>query len=330
MKIGIPKSLLYYYYYPLWKTYFEELGFEVVSTPATSKSIIDLGIKHSVPELCVPIKVYIGHFLKLLEENVDYIYVPRFISVLKGQYFCPKFMGLPDMIRHSFEGIEEKMLMPSITAKNDNIAEYNNFRPLEEKLAISPKANKKALEKACKIWESFRNYCYLGYTVVEASDLALGNIKEAKILPAKASVTIGVVGYVYNLYDSYISMDIVKKLREMDVSVKTFEMLNENSLNKKIKTMAKNLFWTFSDKLIGAGYSFYDDENIDGVIHVTAFGCGPDSFIGKLLELDSPVYEKPFMTIRVDEHSGENHLQTRIEAFVDMIKRKKLKAKRGA
>jgi len=39
--------------------------------------------------------------------------------------------------------------------------------------------------------------------------------------------------------------------------------------------------------------------------------------------LDSDTYNKPFLTMRVDEHSGENHLQTRIEAFVDMLKRKK-------
>ncbi|SCY68876.1 acyl-CoA dehydratase activase-related protein [Alkaliphilus peptidifermentans] len=330
MKIGIPRSLLYYYYYPLWKTYFEELGIEVVSTPATSKKIIDMGIKHSVPELCVPIKIYIGHLLKLIEDGVDYIYVPRFVSILKGQYFCPKFMGLPDMIRHSFEGIEDKMIIPTIESKNENIAEYKNFKIFEEKLGISTKANKKAIAKARRVWESFKNYCHLGYSANEASDLALGKIIETGTLPAKASVTIGVVGYVYNLYDSYISMDIIKKLREMDVSVKTFEMIKEDVLNQKLQNMSKNLFWTFSDKLIAAGYTFYDDANIDGLIHVTAFGCGPDSMLGKLLELDSPVYEKPFMTIRVDEHSGENHLQTRIEAFVDMIKRKKIKARRGA
>jgi predicted nucleotide-binding protein (sugar kinase/HSP70/actin superfamily) len=74
---------------------------------------------------------------------------------------------------------------------------------------------------------------------------------------------------------------------------------------------------------LAGGYVFLEDSDIDGIIHVTSFGCGPDAFLGKYLELDSEQYQKPFMTIRVDEHTGENHLQTRIEAFVDVITKKK-------
>jgi len=116
----------------------------------------------------------------------------------------------------------------------------------------------------------------------------------------------------------------------MGVAVKTFEMLEETEINRQLKYLQKNLFWTFSDKILASGYSFYNDGEVDGLIHITAFGCGPDSMLGKLLEMESPTFGKPFMTIRVDEHSGENHLQTRIEAFVDMLRRKKQKSRRGA
>ncbi len=331
MKIGIPHSLLYFYYYPLWKTYFETLGFEIITTPPTSKEIVDKGVKNSVPELCVPIKVYIGHVLKLVESEVDFIFVPRFVSIQKGQYFCPKFMGLPEMIRHSFKGIEEKMLMPSIEANDENIATMMNFKIFEEKFGISTKENKLALEKAKRVWISFRAYCREGYSASEASDLAMGKAVEKQLtIESSNNLTIGLVGYVYNIYDPYISLDIFKRLREMGVNVKTFEMLSEAEMNKQLKKLSKNLFWTFSDKLLAAGYSFYENQEIDGLIHVTAFGCGPDSMLGKLLEIDSATYNKPFMTVRVDEHSGENHLQTRIEAFVDMLKRKKMRQKRGA
>lgn len=330
MKIGIPKSLLYFYYYPLWKTYFEELGIEVVTTDETSKEIIDLGVKNSVPELCVPVKAYLGHFIKLIDMGVDYVYVPRFVSIYKGQYFCPKFMGLPDMIRHSFAGVENKMLMPIIEAKDDNIAEYKNFKFMEEILGITPKVNKNALEKAERVWLEFRSHCLMGHTASEAAELVFDKQQKHITMVKGDNVTIGVIGYVYNLYDPYISMDMIKKLQSMEVGVKTFEMMKESEINKQLKKMTKNLFWTFSDKLLAAGYSFYENPEVDGIIHVTAFGCGPDSMLGKLLEIDSTSYGKPFMTIRVDEHSGENHLQTRIEAFVDMIKRKKMKTRRGA
>jgi len=67
----------------------------------------------------------------------------------------------------------------------------------------------------------------------------------------------------------------------------------------------------------------FSEGKVDGIIHITAFGCGPDSFLSRLMELESDATGIPFMIIRIDEHTGENHLLTRIEAFVDMIKRKK-------
>ena len=49
----------------------------------------------------------------------------------------------------------------------------------------------------------------------------------------------------------------------------------------------KAIYWTFSDKLAGAGEHLLAQPEVDGLIHVTAFGCGPDSIVGKLLEMDS-------------------------------------------
>ncbi len=334
MKIGIPHSLLYAYYFPFWKTYFEELGFEIVTTPNTNKSIIAKGVKISVAEICVPIKIYMGHVMELLEqEDIDLVFVPRFVSISKGQYFCPKFMGLPDMVRHTIKGAEERLLMPHIKTSSDDITPAFKDNIFGSKFALSPAKNKKALEKAQDTWLRFREMSRKGYTIMEASDIALGK-REDKLdccpNEEEGEVTIGLIGYVYNVYDPYISMDILLRLREMGVKIKTYEMLEERDFERHLQSMDKTLFWTFSDKLFAAGYHFYNDDEVDGLIHVSAFACGPDSLLGKLLELDSTVYNKPFMTVRVDEHTGENHLQTRIEAFVDMIKRKKLSLQRGA
>jgi len=334
MRIGIPHSLLYAYYFPFWKTYFEELGFEIVATPMTTKGIIDKGVKASVPEICVPIKIYLGHIITLIEQEVDYIFVPRFVSIRKGQFFCPKFMGLPDMVRHSFNGIEEKLISPMINTNSDNIGtSVKDYKEIEKKFGISRQANQRALTKAKEVWVRFRDYSKKGYTITEAMKIVLDGCDEALFAPDtnnKEVITIGLIGYVYNIYDSFISMDILNRLREMGVRVLTFEMVQDERLESELKSMNKTMFWTFSDKLLAAGYTFYKDQQVDGLIHVTAFGCGPDSMLGKLLDMDSVEYNKPFMTVRVDEHTGENHLQTRIEAFIDMIKRKKMKIKRGA
>ena len=337
MRVGIPRALLYHYYFPFWKTYFDTLGIETVVSPPTNKEIMDLGIKASVPEICVPIKVYLGHLLYLAQKNVDWIFVPRFVSIQKGQFFCPKFMGLPDMARHSLPDLSHKLLIPPIESSTEDLAAtVKQYVIIEEKLGVSRTLNRQALKRAEQVWLKFRQWSLTGKLIPEAASLAMNQpSSEAegnnKTTQKQQGLTLGILGYVYNLYDPMISLDILTRLQEMNVQVKTFEMIPDDILKDQLKGMDKTMFWTFSDKLFAAGYHFYQRPEIDGLIHVTAFGCGPDSMLGKLLELDSVKYHKPFMTVRIDEHSGENHLQTRIEAFVDMLRRKKqLEVQRGA
>lgn len=322
MKIGIPRSLLYYYYVPFLKPFFEELGMEVVISEETNKHMMNQGVKESVAELCVPIKVFVGHSYDLLEKDVDYIFVPRFESIKEGEYFCPKFMGLPDMMEHGVKGMEEKVLTCEIISENDNISDYRLYLSLKEKLGVTEEQIKNAANKANDEWLAFRMYCKMGHTITESIEL-LENKNITKRIRTKNAIKIGLVGYVYNVYDPFISMDITKKLDELGVEFVTFEMEDENEIMDYIKDMEKNLFWTFSNKLLGFGYKLFRNREVDGVIHLTAFGCGPDSFLSKLLEYESEDTGIPFMMIRVDEHTGENHLQTRIEAFIDMLRRKK-------
>jgi len=329
LKIGIPRALLYYYYHPLWKTFFEKLGFEVVTSGKTTKELIDKGIKASVPEICVPIKIFNGHVLELLEAGVDYIFIPRMMSTRKGGFYCPKFMGLPDLVRYSIPGAKDKILFPKVTSLTDDISDFKIYSKMGDALGASKKQIKAALLDGQKAWIEFRRITKEGYTALEVLDYVETGKKPQN--PIKDyRVTIGLMGYVYDVYDEFVSMGIVDKLREMGVLVETFEMMDENLLDAELSDMNKRLFWTFSNKLLAAGYKFFKDGHIDGIIHVTAFGCGPDSLIGKIMELDSNEFGKPFMTIRVDEHTGENHLLTRIEAFIDMIYREKVKAKKEA
>lgn len=322
MKIGIPRSLLYYYYYPFWKTMFDELKIETVLSKTTSKYIVNRGIEYSVPEICVPIKVFAGHVASIIED-VDYVFVPRMVSVLKNEFFCPKFMGLPDMIKYTVPGAINKVLSPKIISDSDNISNPKFYSEMRSILGIGSWELQKALKKAQKEWERFRQLSKDGYVLSDALDIFDGKEIADNNSLNKGDITIGLLGYVYDIYDNFISMGVIEKLKAMNVNILTFEMLDDSVMNNNIEFMKKRLFWTFSNKLLGAGYYYYNHPKVDGLIHVTAFGCGPDSMIGKILEMESNSYNKPFMTIRIDEHTGESHLQTRAEAFIDMIRRKK-------
>ena len=320
MKIGLPRALAHYYYYPLWQKLFEELGHEVILSDETEPKMLERGIKVTISEFCIPIKVFNAHVINLLEKGVDFCFVPRLISVGK-EWFCPKFLGLPSAVQFSIPQLADKMLTCDVKGKKyDDIGCFKDYLMLCEKLSVTKQDMKKAFNKAKKHFEAFRTYCRKGHTIDEADKLLRG--LPLKPQTTEPEMTIGVLGYVYNVYDKYVSMDIINRLKKANVRVITFEMLDEKITENPKNDENKPLFWPFTRKIYNAGRHLVDNKMVDGIIHVTAFACGPDSVIGKMFESDFEGSGISFMTIRMDEHSGESHVQTRIEAFCDMLSRK--------
>jgi predicted nucleotide-binding protein (sugar kinase/HSP70/actin superfamily) len=99
MRIGIPQGLVYFNKYGrLWKRNLNAFGIEVVTSPETTEGILSDVIKHSVCDLCLSVKAFFGHVLAL-KDNVDCLFIPRVIRVEPDAFLCPKFLGLPDMVR---------------------------------------------------------------------------------------------------------------------------------------------------------------------------------------------------------------------------------------
>ncbi len=323
MKIGIPRSLLFFYYYPFWEELFKELGIEVLVSDKNNERIMNKGVKYSISEICVPMKVFVGQVLDLVEQGADLVYVPRVVNIQKDVTLCPKFLGLPDMIKYSLEDMENKVLTHKIEQESDDISDWKDYQIFLEVFDISKRELKRALNRASQKWQEYRAMHRRGF----ASDQLLEDVKRT---PDTGDLTIGVLGYVYNVYDKFVNMDLLGKLREMNVNIVTFEMIDEEKIQQEVDQFAprKKMFWEFSNKLLGAGYHFLKSDEIDGVIHVTAFGCGPDSVLGPFLDIDSDEYNTPFMTLRIDEQTGESHLLTRVEAFVDLLRLQKTKEAR--
>ena len=104
MKIGIPQAMSYYNYFPYWYGFFNKLGIEIVlSSPTTKKTMAD-GASLVVTETCLPIKIFVGHVLNLIEKGVKNIFVPSIQSIAPKIYNCSKIRGLPDLIRNVVSG----------------------------------------------------------------------------------------------------------------------------------------------------------------------------------------------------------------------------------
>ncbi|NTW05018.1 MAG: hypothetical protein HGA27_02725 [Peptococcaceae bacterium] len=323
IRLGIPSSLFYYVYYPMWHVFFEELGVEIVLSGQTTKTLLDKGVKEAVADACVPIKVYFGHALSL-KQKVDFLFIPRIISVNNQTIYCPKFLGLPDMIRHGLSDMP-----PIIDVEIDSRKGW--FSLLKAYIKIGRRLNKNKLRiifaylKSKKAHKYYLSLLKKGLHPSQYIEHLNGGMEP--VLPSydgnKPDFVFAVLGYPYEVHDYYISSGLVSKLKEMGVKVITIEniALKKSSLSGKLE---KRMFWTFSDTVLNSAYYLFEENNIDGIIHLTAFGCGPDSMVDTLMEIASRDHpEIPYMSITIDEHTGDAGIATRLEAFYDMVKRKK-------
>ena len=102
MKIGIPRSLYYYYYDNLWINFFKFLNVDVLVSPLTNKEIMDLGIKYAQDEMCLSMKNYIGH-IAYLKDKCDYILIPRLDNYGRDNQTCTNFLAVYDIINNLFD-----------------------------------------------------------------------------------------------------------------------------------------------------------------------------------------------------------------------------------
>jgi predicted nucleotide-binding protein (sugar kinase/HSP70/actin superfamily) len=327
-KIGIPRSLLYYYYYPAWEEFFHNLGYKVVLSPPTNKSILDDGVRRSVDDLCLPFKVYFGH-VKWLIDRVDYLFIPRLISFGKGDKFCPKFMGLPDMIRSVFSDSElPNILEPVIENKNRFLPFHDSAQEVGKKLNANYMQIEGAYWKALLKQREFISIENKKYSSEEAINLLKSNekVKEDKEI-TENRITVVLLGHSYLINDKFMSMGLFEHLSEMNVDYITPEMLKMGQIEEAAHGQNKPSFWYFNRHIMGAAYHYLNNrENrkmVDGLIQVTAFGCGPDSLISQLIDIRGKVEKDiSILNINIDEHGGQAGLKTRLEAFVDLLERR--------
>lgn len=313
-KIGIPRSLFYYKFITLWETFLSELGFEVIVSDLTNKRILDDGVKICVDEACLPIKLCHGHVMNL-KDRVDYILIPRFTSISRGEYICPEFGGLPDMIRHTIAGLP-KIIDTEINMRRSDQGAIKAAIEAAAFLGRDKRAAKKAFDKALRSQKDFSRQ-FLNGDIPFFKEISRTVPELSRTVPLK----VGVIGHPYNVYDRYVSMDLIGKLKKLGIEAVTVEMVRESDINYWASMLRKPAFWNFGRKAYGAALYMAASGRVDGMICVTSFGCGIDSFIYYLIERAiKEKYDIPLITITLDEHSGEAGFNTRLEAFIDMLR----------
>lgn len=323
MQIGIPRAMSYYSYFPFWYGFFENLGINVVISDKTTKQTMSDGSALVVSETCLPIKVYVGHILNLLEKGVDKIFVPSIQSIDHKIYNCSKIRGLPDLIKNVVKK-DFTIIDATLDKSEKNRGLYSFLKEAAAPFGITDeKRIKEASKEGWKVLNNFKIMLNSGISFEKALNYAKKGqvviVNNQKSYP----ISVAVLAHNYNLFDDRISMKIFDKLEHLDVKAYTAEQLSIEQLKEGISALDSKLYWANEYEMTGAAGHYLQDNNIDGIITINAFGCGPDSIMVERISRAARKFNKPVLNLSVDEQTGEAGFVTRIEAFTDMLFRKK-------
>ena len=139
---------------------------------------------------------------------------------------------------------------------------------------------------------------------------------------------LGVIGRPYLLFDPVLSHRLIKKLVSYSSEITFYQGIPEAEREAQGERLSKPVYWSLGRDLVAASLSFSRWEKIDGLINVSSFACGQDAFTSYLIDHYARLgSDKPVLSLVLDEHTSAVGLQTRLEAFFDLLENRARKRK---
>lgn len=336
------------------------LKLEVVPPPPVTRRTLELGIKYSPEFACLPLKINVGNFIEALEQGADtvimaggwgpcrfgyYAQVERDILQDLGYSFQMKILEAPDF-KLSELFIQLKSLAGNVTFwEAVQAARFAWFKlRAVDQLEISleqmlPRVTDK--DQMIKLYE-------LGLKEIDAADTrhdvnsGLNQaVEKMKKLDqhGRPCLRIGLVGEIYTILEPSCNYDIARQLGWLDVevsrSIYTSDWVNDHLLgglakrsnhHKVLKDSRPYLNYSVGGhgrETVGSTVQFAR-RKYDGIIQIGPLTCMPEIVAQSVLGTVGEQEGIPVMSLYFDEHSGAAGVQTRLEAFVDMVKYKQV------
>jgi len=301
--VGISISLMTNSLYPFYHSFLTSLGFSIVLSDKPDEE----GIERRKAPFCYPVELAHGFMANLIAKKPDYILLPhvRATPVTKGcppSTTCPLIQGEPYVLRRTFQddlkGIE--VLVPVLDMPEAYADSEKEMLLLGTKLGAPKAAAKTAFLAAILAQNKFI-----------AETKAVGKAALARAA-ATALPTVVLFGRSYNAFSGVAHMGIPHKFASRGVMVIPYDMLDYDQ-DEPIPAM----HWAAGMSILKAAKVAKQQPHLFGC-YVTNFSCGPDSFL--LNYFREIMAEKPSLTLELDSHTADAGIDTRIEAFLDIVK----------
>lgn len=346
-----------------WAAALKKIGVEPFIPPYTSKKTLSLGTKHSPEAICLPYKLILGNFIEAIEGGADYVAMITSPGCCRlGQYGNSIENALVDMVYHAryvelslYDGIKGMYnVLKDISGKNDpilfaraiNIAIRKMFLldDLEENLAYyrareinqgdADKHYAKALQYVKDVEHS--------RDLKRAKKLAFDEMKKVQIDPKKEVLNVDLTGEIYLVCDSFSNQNITKELGKMGVQVRRSLTVSsfikdaiipkafrdgETHLQRAYRMAKPYLMRDIGGDSLEcvSDVAYANERGIDGIIHISPFTCMPEIMSQNIFPAMRENCDIPILPLIMDEQTGKAGYLTRLEAFVDLMRRRKRK-----
>ncbi len=301
--VGINKSLLTNTLYPLYYHFFTQLGFDVLIPHAKSPE----GIERRGAPFCYPVELSHGHLHQLLSMHPDLLFLPH-VKGMPGEesdgerITCPFVQGEPYYLQTAFADLVEgkPVLAPVLDLAEGLQAVEKEFVAIGRQLGVDDHQAQRAFAAAVEQQgKCFHEMQRLGQETLD------------QLAKDKDQMVVVVFGRPYNALTTDANMGIPHKLASRGLRVVPLDFL-PLAMQQSISSM----YWATGQTILKAAEMVAQHPQLFGV-YITNFSCGPDSFL--LSFFRTLMGSKPSLTLELDSHTADAGVDTRIEAFLDIV-----------
>jgi len=319
-QVGIPRVLNFYENYPFWFTFFTQLGYEVLLSPASNRKIYELGIE-SIPSEseCYPAKLAHGHVTWLIRQGCRFIFYPCIPYERKefpdagNHYNCPIVTSYAENIKNNIDELSDNSIdffNPFLSFESEEILGKRLAEEFHSRYRIPAEEILSAAKKAWEELEAFRQ------------DVMQKGEETLKYLEETGRRGIVLAGRPYHI-DPEINHGIPELINSYGIAVLTEDSLSH--LSKVERPLLVMDQWMYHSRMYAAANYVKTREDLD-IIQLNSFGCGLDAVTTDQVNDILTDSGKIYTCLKIDEVNNLGAARIRIRSLLSAIRVREQKA----
>ncbi|MDI3281038.1 MAG: CoA protein activase [Bacillota bacterium] len=345
----------------------ERLGLEVVVPPRPTRRTLSLGVESAPEFACLPLKINLGNYREAAELGAETIIMAGGVGPCRFGYYAQVQREILRDLGYSLEMVvlepPQGNLLQLYRALRRLLGRLR-WSTIKEAVqlawckAVAADSLERVLQ-AVRAVEPSPGQADLVYRralvkLDQAADVASvravaeeGRQELLRLAPADAPppLRIALVGEIYTLLEPFSNLELERHLGRLGVQVvrQIFltHWIQEHLVPRPWRPSGeelnpRELAFPYLRHFVGghgletiAHSVYFSRQRVDGVIQVAPLTCMPEIVAEAILPQVSRELDLPVLTLFFDEHSAEAGLLTRLEAFVDLVRRRKASRRKG-